>query len=157
VVRDAVSALFAGRMGDLDPLLAESFRVLVALHGAFLLALALESFPWRVPADLRTVSCLGVLLLLAGLRYWCISTLGPHWNIRIILVPGAPVIRRGPYRILRHPNYLVVVLEFLFLPLLCRAPITMAVFSVANLLVLRQRIRLEEAALGAFTDFATSP
>ena len=61
--------------------------------------------------------------------------------------------RSGPYRHLRHPNYLVVVLEFLFLPLLMRAPVTLVVFSLANLVVLRQRIRLEEQSLRELTDY----
>jgi methyltransferase len=63
-------------------------------------------------------------------------------------------VQGGPYRYLRHPNYLVIVLEFLLLPLLMRAPVTLVLFSLANLAVLRQRIRIEEAALREATDYA---
>ena len=72
----------------------------------------------------------------------------------MVVVPGARLVRSGPYRFLRHPNYLVIVLEFLLFPLLMRAPATLVVFSLANLLVLRQRIRIEEEALRGATDYA---
>jgi methyltransferase len=88
-----------------------------------------------------------------GLRYWCILTLGVFWNTRILVLPGAAAVRRGPYRFLRHPNYLVVTLEFALLPLLMRAPFTLVVFSLANLAVLRRRIRFEEQALREETDW----
>ena len=134
----------------------ESFRNVAALHGLFLTALLVESYPWRLPVDGRTVFCLAALALLSGLRYWCISALGDYWNVRIVVVPGAAAIRTGPYRYLRHPNYLAVALEFLFLPLLLRAPVTLAVFLLPGLLVLRQRIRLEEQALRENTDYETA-
>lgn len=126
----------------------ETYRTIVALHTLFFAALLVESSPWRVPLDALTLSCLGILILLQALRYWCIVSLGACWNTRIVLVPGARVVRRGPYRLLRHPNYLAVTLEFAVLPLLMRAPLTQVVFSLLNLAVLRRRIRLEEEALG---------
>lgn len=131
----------------------ETFRNVAALHAFFLSSLAAESYPWRVPADPLTVGCLAALALLSALRYGCMAALGEHWNARIVVVPGAPARASGPYRFLRHPNYLAVTLEFLFLPLLLRAPLTLAVFFPANLLVLRQRIRLEERALASCTDY----
>jgi methyltransferase len=130
-----------------------SFRSIVLLHSLFALSLLIEAHPWRVPIDALTIACLLVLLLLQGLRYWCIRSLGPFWNTRIIVLPGATVRKGGPYRWLRHPNYLVVVLEFLFIPLLMRAPVTLIVFSLANLLLLRRRIALEEEALRECTDY----
>ena len=132
----------------------ETFPPIVALHAFFLLALALESYPWRVPANPLTFVTLGLLVLLQGGRYWCIISLGAQWNTRILLVPAAPVQRRGPYRWLRHPNYLIVTLEFLLLPLLLRAPLTFLLCFPLNLLLLRQRIRLEEAALRQFSDYS---
>lgn len=131
----------------------ETYPVMVALHALFLLSLAWESHPWRVPLDLRTYACLAALVLVTGLRYWSIAALGEHWTTRIVTVPGGRVVRAGPYRFFRHPNYLVIVLEFLLLPLLLRAPCTLVAFSLANLLVLRQRIRLEEKALRETTDY----
>ena len=131
----------------------ETYPVMVALHTLFLLSLAWESYPWVVPLDLRTVACLAALLLVTGLRYGSIATLGERWTTRIVVVPGSKVVRTGPYRFLRHPNYLVIVLEFLLLPLLLRAPYTLVAFSLANLPVLRQRIRLEEKVLREMTDY----
>lgn len=131
----------------------ETYRTIVVLHTLFFAALLAESYPWRVPPDPLTLFCLAALALLMALRYWCIATLGAHWNTRIVVLPGSAVVRKGPYRLIRHPNYLVVVLEFALLPLLCRAPITLVIFSLANLVVLRRRIGFEERALRECTDW----
>lgn len=133
----------------------ESFLTVVALHVLFIASLAVESYPWRFPLDARTIVCLIALTLLTGARYWCIASLGRYWNVRIVVVPGAAVKRSGPYRYFRHPTYIVLVLEFIFIPLLMRAPVTLVVFSLANLAFLRQRIRLEEKALRELTDYST--
>jgi methyltransferase len=125
---------------------------MVTLHVLFLLSLSWESHPWRAPADIRTWACLAALAAVTALRYWAIASLGKFWNTRVVVVPGTHLVRTGPYRFLRHPNYLVIVLEFLLLPLLMRAPVTLALFSLANLAVLRQRIRIEEMALRGATD-----
>lgn len=132
----------------------ESYRIIVWMHLIFLVCLILESFPWMVPLDALTLFGVGGVLLLQIMRYWCIYSLKEYWNTRIILVPGAKVSRRGPYRFIRHPNYIVVTLEFALLPLLARAPLTLLIFSIANLFVLRQRIRLEERALREHTDYS---
>jgi methyltransferase len=132
----------------------ETFPRMVALHTLFLAALLAESYPWRFSPDYFTGTLLGVFFLLQVVRYWCMISLGENWNTRIMLVPGGAMKKSGPYRFLAHPNYLVVTLEFLLLPLLLQAPVTLAVFFPANLLVLRQRIRLEERALREFTDYS---
>jgi methyltransferase len=131
----------------------ETFKELVLLHTLFFAALLGESYPWQVPLDSLTLLCLATLVVLMGLRYWCILTLGVFWNTRILVLPGAAAVRRGPYRLFKHPNYLVVTLEFALLPLLMRAPFTLVVFSLANLAVLRRRIRFEELALREETDW----
>jgi methyltransferase len=126
----------------------DTYKTMVGLHLLFLASLALESHPWRVPADFRTWACLAALAAVTAFRYWTIASLGEYWSTRVVVVPGTRLVRAGPYRFLRHPNYLVIVLEFLLLPLLMRAPVTLVLFSIANLAALRQRIRIEEAALG---------
>jgi methyltransferase len=131
----------------------ETFALMAGLHSLFLLALFWESHPWRILGTPLNGALLGFFVLLQGLRYWCIHSLGEAWNTRIVLVPGGRVQKRGPYLLLAHPNYLVVTLEFLTLPLLMHAPFTLAIFFPANLLILRQRIRLEERALRQFTDY----
>lgn len=131
----------------------ESYRTIVSMHLLFMICLIIESYPWSIAFDRLTVACLVAVLLLQVVRYWCVFSLKEYWNTRIILVPGAKVVRRGPYRFMRHPNYMVVTLEFLLLPLLARAPLTLLIFSIANLFVLRQRIHLEEQALREHTDY----
>ena len=82
-----------------------------------------------------------------ALRGWTLTTLGERWTTRVLVVPGEPLVAGGPYRWLRHPNYLAVVLEIASIPLLHTAWWTAAVFSLANAAVLRVRVRTEEAAL----------
>ncbi|MBV9821219.1 MAG: isoprenylcysteine carboxyl methyltransferase family protein [Actinobacteria bacterium] len=89
-----------------------------------------------------------VLVLAAqGLRWWCIATLGPQWNTRVVVVPGAGRISGGPYRFFAHPNYVAVVVEGFALPLVHTAWLTALVFTVLNALLLRVRIRTEAGAL----------
>ena len=131
---------------------AEHYPVMVGLHTALFVGCLLE-----VPlADRPFLPWLGwpMLALLAGahaLRWWCIRTLGPQWNTRVIRVPGAPLVSGGPYRWLRHPNYVAVVVEGFALPLVHTAWITALAFTVLNALLLRVRLRVENEAL------ATSP
>lgn len=132
---------------------AGTFPAMAALHTLFILALGAESYPWRLTPGMFHNTLLALFVLLQLARYWCIVSLGEYWNTRIVLVPGEQVRRRGPYRLFRHPNYLVVTMEFALLPLLMGAPWTLALFFPANLLVLRQRIGLEERALRQFTDY----
>ena len=88
-----------------------------------------------------------VVMLAQGLRWWCITTLGPRWNTRIVVVPGLPLVGCGPYRWLRHPNYVAVVLEGVALPLVHTGWITAVVFTALNAGLLRVRIASENAAL----------
>ena len=92
-------------------------------------------------------SMLAVVLLSQALRWWCIATLGRQWNTRVIVVPGLPLVRRGPYRLVPHPNYVAVVAEGLALPLVHTAWVTALVFTVANVALLGERIRVENLAL----------
>jgi methyltransferase len=81
-------------------------------------------------------------------RWWCATALGKHWNPRVIVIPNAPLVRRGPYRWLHHPNYVAVVAEVVALPLVHSAWLTALAFTAANALVLNVRIRTENKALG---------
>ena len=127
---------------------AEHYPVMVTLHTALFVGCLLE-----VPlADRPFLPWLGwpMLALLAGahaLRWWCIRTLGPQWNTRVIRVPGAPLVSGGPYRWLPHPNYVAVVVEGFALPLVHTAWITALAFTVLNALLLRVRLRVETEAL----------
>jgi methyltransferase len=93
------------------------------------------------------VSMLLVLAAAMSLRYWVIGTLGRRWTTRVICLPGEPLITTGPYRALRHPNYLAVVAEILALPLVHTAWLTALLFTLANAWVLRVRMGVEEGGL----------
>ncbi|WP_205473674.1 isoprenylcysteine carboxyl methyltransferase family protein [Nocardioides sp. SYSU D00038] len=92
---------------------------------------------------------LGLVVLSQLVRWWCIRVLGRQWNTRVVVVPGLPLVGRGPYRWLSHPNYVVVVVEGAALPLVHTAWATAVAFTVANAFLLRVRIRTEEQALRA--------
>jgi methyltransferase len=124
------------------------FPAMVALHTAFLVSCAVESGIRTFPGALGWAALAGALGAQA-LRYWAIASLGDRWNVRVIVVPGEPPVQRGPYRFLRHPNYAAVVVEILAVPLIHGCWLTAAAFSALNAVVLRARIRAEEAALGA--------
>jgi methyltransferase len=90
---------------------------------------------------------IGLFVLLQIGRIWVIWTLGPFWTTRIVTLPGAPLVRRGPYRFFRHPNYLVVALEIAVLPLAFDAWEVALIFSLLNAVLLVHRARVETAAL----------
>ncbi|MFF8607090.1 isoprenylcysteine carboxyl methyltransferase family protein [Streptomyces sp. NPDC015346] len=124
------------------------YPTMVALHTALLLGCLIE--PWA--ADRPFLPLLGwpalVLALAAqGLRWWCIGTLGPRWHTRVLIVPGLPLVTSGPYRYLRHPNYVAVAVEGLALPLVHTAWVTALGFSLLNAALLTVRIRCENDAL----------
>ena len=122
---------------------ARSYPWFVALHGAWLASLLL-----LIPADAEpSWPLLGVYALLQLGRIWVIASLGRRWTTRIIVLPGAPLVRSGPYRWLRHPNYAIVTAEIALLPAAFGAIAIAAVFSAANLVLLARRIRIEDAAL----------
>lgn len=124
------------------------YPLIVAVHAGLLAGAPLEV--WGL--DRPFVPALGwpmlaVTVLAQGLRWWCITTLGRQWNTRVVIVPGMPLVERGPYRWMRHPNYVAVVAEGAALPLVHTAWLTALLFTVANLLLLRHRVRVEDAAL----------
>jgi methyltransferase len=119
------------------------YPFMVALHTAWLLAI-----PLTVPSEADvSVPLLIVFAILQGLRLWVLLSLGRYWTTRVITVPGAPLVRRGPYRFLRHPNYVVVAAEIAVLPLAFHAWAVAAVFSALNAALLAWRISLEDQVL----------
>ena len=120
------------------------YPLIVALHAAWLASLPLVVPPDRWPS----LPWLILFLALQPLRAWAISSLGGRWTTRILVLPGAAPVSRGPYRWLRHPNYVVVALEILALPLAFGAPAHALLFSALNAaLLLLVRIPAEERAL----------
>nr|UXE45714.1 hypothetical protein Hi04_10k_c5202_00023 [uncultured bacterium] len=131
------------------------YRAMTVLHACFFAACGLE-LVWRRPHFPGAVgwAALGVTALGQVLRYWSILTLGRRWNTRVIVLPETSPVVAGPYRYIRHPNYLAVCLELAALPAVHGLFFTSLVFSVANALLLRVRIRTEEAALGSHYEVA---
>ena len=123
------------------------FPLMVVLHSGFLISCALESAVRPFPGALGWTA-LAIALFAQGLRYWAVASLGDRWNVRVIVVPGDTPVQRGPYRLVRHPNYAAVVLEMAAVPLIHGCWWTAGVFSALHAVVLRIRIRAEEAALG---------
>jgi methyltransferase len=125
------------------------FPPMVALHTALLLGALVEVW-LRKPPFIPVLGwpMLAVVLAAQGLRWWCIRVLGHQWNTRVIVVPGAAAVRRGPYRWLTHPNYVAVIAEGIALPLVHTAWITALAFTVLNAILLGAvRIPCENRAL----------
>jgi len=124
------------------------YLVMVVLHTGLLVGALLEV--WLRRPEFEPVLGLAMLVLVIAsqaLRWWCITTLGPRWNTRVIVVPGLPLVTGGPYRLTGHPNYVAVVVEGFALPLVHSAWITAVVFTVANAVLLSVRLRVENQAL----------
>ncbi|WNS80478.1 isoprenylcysteine carboxylmethyltransferase family protein [Domibacillus sp. DTU_2020_1001157_1_SI_ALB_TIR_016] len=132
------------------------YPLIVALHTLFFISLIAEvtmmektlSSNWPMWLTLFLVTQLG--------RVWTLRSLGPFWNTKIIVLPGAKVVKRGPYRWVRHPNYIIVTLEFIVIPLLFQAYYTAIIFTLLNAWMLSVRIAAEEQALTDATDFGKS-
>ena len=120
----------------------EHYSMIVGLHVAWIGGLWFEG--WNQSVDPLWFS---VFVMLQVLRVWVLATLGRRWTTRIIVIPGEPLVNRGPYKWISHPNYLVVIGEIAALPLALGMPIYAAIFSAANLLILRIRITAENSAL----------
>ncbi len=136
------------------------YRVMMAFHALFLAACAAEPWlPGRALSPALAAMCIIILIGAQALRWWAIITLGPRWTTRVIVFPDAEPVTAGPYRWLRHPNYVAVIIEMIALPLVHGAWITAVLASLGNALLLRTRIAVEERALGSrwAREFAYTP
>lgn len=126
----------------------EHYPFMVAVHTGLLLGCVLEVWLARPPfIPLLGWSMLAVVLASQALRWWCVATLGRRWNTLVIVVPGMPLVDKGPYRWFKHPNYVAVVAEGIALPLVHSAWITALAFTAVNAVVLAVRIKVENRAL----------
>jgi methyltransferase len=135
----------------------EHYRWMVLLHTTFLIACPLEVWLLGRPfVPALAAAMLLLVVLAAALRWWVISTLHGRWTTRIVCLPGVAPVTGGPYRLLRHPNYLAVIVEMFALPLVHTAWLTAILFSALNAVILRVRIRAEEEALSRLSDYGTA-
>ena len=122
------------------------YPFVVAVHAGWLVALWLLG-----PGPPIHVFPLIIYIALQGARAWVLLSLGERWTTRIIILPGAPLVRHGPYRWLNHPNYLIVIAEIAVLPLVFGLPVVAAFFSALNAIVLWVRLREENRALATLS------
>lgn len=134
---------------------ASHYPFMIALHVSFFISLLIEVLYFKSTV-VPFYELLVVFILLQLFRVWCLASLGMYWNTKIIILPGANVVVKGPYAYIRHPNYLVVCLEIVVLPLLFQAYVTAILFTILNLIMLSVRIPIEERALKEATNYATS-
>jgi len=134
------------------------YPAMVLLHFALLVGCVVEVWAFDRPfLPALGWTMVAVVLATQALRWWCISTLGRRWNTLIVVIPGLPLVKAGPYRWLRHPNYVAVVVEGIALPMVHTAWITAVTFTVLNAFLLRVRIRAEEDALTQAVAAAPAP
>ena len=136
------------------------YRIIVAFHTLFIAACAFGAMR-NAPAfpDTLSMAALAGEIAAQTLRFWSVATLGQNWNTRVIVIPHEEPVTTGPYRYIRHPNYVAVALEIVCVPLIRGLVILAAAFSIANALLLASRIRLEERAMGEAyaSTFASRP
>ena len=125
----------------------EGYKYIVLLHAGFFISLLAEHLLLKTGTNSYSAFLFGIFIFTQLLRYWAISSLGRYWNTRVLVVPGLKLVSKGPYKFLRHPNYVAVIIEIAVIPLIFSCYITAIVFSLLNLITLRRRISIEEKAL----------
>ncbi|WP_066174102.1 isoprenylcysteine carboxyl methyltransferase family protein [Bacillus marinisedimentorum] len=132
----------------------QHYKYIVLVHVLFFFMFFVEGgLIQRSISDLWPL-WLALFVFAQAMRVWALFSLGKFWNTKIIVLPGADVVAKGPYKYIRHPNYVVVALEFLSAPLLFDAYLTAALFTLLNIIVLSIRIPAEEKALREATDYS---
>jgi methyltransferase len=121
---------------------AGHYPVMVAMHSAWIAALVV--FGWNQPASLPWLALYAVLQVF---RIWILGTLGARWTTRVIVLDGEALVARGPFRYVRHPNYMLVVAEIIVAPMVLGLWWVAVVWTVLNALMLRHRIAVEDGAL----------
>lgn len=132
------------------------YKWIVCVHVLFLLSLVVEVQEFGAHSATWWWAPFAVFVAAQIIRFWALFSLGPYWNTKIIVLPGANVVAKGPYRFLRHPNYVIVAAEILMIPLIFQAYVTAVMFTILNIIVMCVRIPTEERALAKETDYGQS-
>ncbi|MFC4322729.1 isoprenylcysteine carboxyl methyltransferase family protein [Litchfieldia salsa] len=131
----------------------EHYNLIVSTHVLFFMSFCIEVLLKGIELSQIFPIIFTFFILSQFMRIWAIASLGRYWNTKIIIMPNAEIIKKGPYQYLRHPNYVVVTLELIIIPLLFNAYITATIFTLLNVLVLSIRIPAEEKALELLTNY----
>ncbi|RWY49373.1 isoprenylcysteine carboxyl methyltransferase family protein [Mucilaginibacter gilvus] len=121
------------------------YPFIVALHTAFIISMIAEYFYLGGEFSLFMLI---IFLLLISLKIWTIGSLGKYWNTKILRIPNSAFVRKGPYKMFKHPNYFIVICEIIVIPLVFHLYATAIVFSLLNAVMLTVRIREEERVWG---------
>lgn len=125
----------------------EHYKYFIILHSSFFLSILIENYFIHYVKVNYFVFLLTLFIVLQLGRIWVISTLGERWNTKIIVLPNEKLVKKGLYRFMKHPNYIIVSIELIVIPLMFHAYITTVIFSICNLILLKVRIREENKAL----------
>ncbi|RXT08202.1 hypothetical protein EIZ39_12090 [Ammoniphilus sp. CFH 90114] len=127
----------------------EHYKYIVMIHVGFLTSLLIEGGVLEATPPGWWILPFALFMGTQVLRYWCIRSLGPYWNTRIYILPESELVKKGPYRWLKHPNYWIVMTEFIAIPVLFGAYYTAFLWTLVNFTFLKMvRIPVEERALG---------
>lgn len=133
------------------------YHLIVFVHAMFFVVYFLEVTAWQTGLSALWPILLSFFIVTQIVRIWALTSLGHHWNTKIIVLPQGTLVKKGPYRFLKHPNYLVVTIEFIVVPMLFEAYFTAFLFTVLNGIILSIRITAEEKALHELTEYQLSP
>ncbi|MCP8616083.1 isoprenylcysteine carboxyl methyltransferase family protein [Salirhabdus salicampi] len=123
------------------------YKWIVLTHVCFLIVLLLEAIYRHALQETVQPSLLFMFFFLQAFRLWCLVSLGRYWNTKIVYIPRAPIVRKGPYRFIRHPNYIIVGLEFFFIPLLFQSYMVACLFPILHIILMLYRIPQENEIL----------
>jgi len=132
------------------------YQYMVFMHGLFFVSFLVEKITLNRDVSQFWPLLLSVFVFTQIMRFWVISSLGKYWNTKILVLPNVNVVRKGPYRFIKHPNYVVVTIELIVVPLLFGAYFTAILFTLLNLFMLSVRIPAEEKALKELTEYEGS-
>lgn len=127
------------------------YPYIIIMHILFFLSLIAEVLLMNKQPSSWWIGIAAAILIVQAVRYWALCSLGAYWNTKILVVPGAELVKKGPYKWMKHPNYTVCILEILLIPLLYQAYVTMCLFSIVNAVLLTVRIRTEDKALEEYS------
>ena len=127
------------------------YPYIIIMHILFCLSLIAEVLLMNKQPSSWWIGIAAAILIVQAVRYWALCSLGAYWNTKILVVPGAELVKKGPYKWMKHRNYTVVILEILLIPLLYQAYVTMCLFSIVNAVLLTVRIRTEDKALEEYS------